>query len=192
MDRAERSIVDVFDRGWARFLRRLDGLGDEEYFWEPVDGAWSVRQSPDGRWAIDGAGGFPSGDGTPPDPMPFTTIAWRIGHLGLTFIGFGDRLFFDGSVALDEVAVPPSAAASARYLEYTYQDYWREKLEEFEDERWALPVGPVFGPYAEHSGTDLVLHVLDEFIRQSAEIGVLRDLYRHRKQLGKGGEGSPA
>ena len=180
MHRAERAIVEVFDQGWARFLKRLDGLDDREYFWEPVAGCWSVRQGADGRWEFDGEGGFPRGGRVPPDPMPFATIAWRIGHLGLTFIGFGDRLFFEGAVALDEVAVPPSAAAAARFLEYAYEGYWRGRLEELEDERWEQPVGQAFGPYSGHSGTELVLHVLEEFTRQAGEIGLLRDLYRYR------------
>ena len=37
-------LVDQFDWHWTRHLRpRLDGLTDEEYLWEPVAGAWSVR-----------------------------------------------------------------------------------------------------------------------------------------------------
>jgi hypothetical protein len=27
---------------------RLDGLTDDEYFWEPVAGSWSVRRADDG------------------------------------------------------------------------------------------------------------------------------------------------
>jgi hypothetical protein len=55
---------------WENALRpRLDGLTDQEYFWEPVPGMWSVRS---GR--IDFS--YP-----PPTPEPVTTIAWRIGHL---------------------------------------------------------------------------------------------------------------
>ena len=64
---------------WENQLRpRLAGLTDEEYFWEPVPGMWSVRS---GR--IDFA--YPE-----PIPAPVTTIAWRIGHL---LVGvFGDRI----------------------------------------------------------------------------------------------------
>lgn len=31
--------------------RCLEGLNDEEYFWEPVAGCWSVRRSVHGRWS---------------------------------------------------------------------------------------------------------------------------------------------
>jgi hypothetical protein len=59
-----------------RLGRRLAGLTDAEFFWEPVPGRWTVRQRPaePGRWEIDY-------DWPPPDPPPFTTIAWRRVHI---------------------------------------------------------------------------------------------------------------
>ncbi len=63
------SLTKAFDYVWVRFLGRLEGLGDAEYFWEPVPGCWSVRQGTGGRWAMDG--------GTAPEPAPVTTIAYR-------------------------------------------------------------------------------------------------------------------
>ncbi len=44
-----------------------------------------------------------------------TTIAWRIGHIGLTFIGFGDRLFGAGAIVVDDVQMPGSGAAAAGF-----------------------------------------------------------------------------
>jgi hypothetical protein len=68
-------------RAWREhLLRRLDGLDDQEYLWEPVDGCWSVRRRPDGHWTPDLG---PRGSTwTPEDPPPVTTIAWRLWHLG--------------------------------------------------------------------------------------------------------------
>lgn len=38
-------LAEQFDLHWRASLRpRLDGLTDEEYFWEPVAGCWSVRR----------------------------------------------------------------------------------------------------------------------------------------------------
>src|SRR5882724_8264628 len=54
--------------------RRLQGLTDEEYFWEPVAGCWSIRPSPDGGFHYDQTSAAP-------EPPSFTTIAWRIGHI---------------------------------------------------------------------------------------------------------------
>jgi hypothetical protein len=37
-------LRDQFEWHWEHQLRsRLAGLSDEEYFWEPVEGGWSVR-----------------------------------------------------------------------------------------------------------------------------------------------------
>jgi len=48
MTRSER-LAEQLDWYWHKSLRpRLDGLTDEEYFWEPVEGCWSLRQSADG------------------------------------------------------------------------------------------------------------------------------------------------
>ena len=80
--------------------RAGDGpLTDQEYLWEPVPGAWSLRRRGEavsprplgpGEWQLDSATG---GD---PDPTPVTTIAWRLGHLHWCFAGdwewtFGER-----------------------------------------------------------------------------------------------------
>lgn len=46
-------LVLLSDEVWERTRERLDGLTDEEYFWEPAPGCWSVRQRRDGRWAHD-------------------------------------------------------------------------------------------------------------------------------------------
>ena len=178
-------MADIFDYTWHRFRGRLTGLEDAEYFWAPVDGCWSVRQASDGRWVIDGAGGDVSA-GPPPDPPPVTTIAWRIGHIGLTFIGFGDRLLRTGAIGVDDVAMPGSAAAALDFLDASYHEYWRDRLTEIAGDRWWQPIGAAFGPYATNSTADLALHVLDEFIHHAAEVSLLRDLYSHRASLGSG------
>jgi hypothetical protein len=49
------SITEAFDFLMSRLTRRVSGMSDEEYLWEPVAGCWSVRLDDDGRWTIDGA-----------------------------------------------------------------------------------------------------------------------------------------
>ena len=41
--------------------RRVEGLTDEEFFWEPAPGCWTVRPNEQGRW---------SADYEEPDPEP--------------------------------------------------------------------------------------------------------------------------
>src|SRR5918997_1403799 len=59
---------------------RLRGLTDDEYFWEPVPGCWSVRRRDDGTWSMDWE--WPT-----PTPPPVTTIAWRLAHMGIQTLG---------------------------------------------------------------------------------------------------------
>ena len=47
------------------------------------------------------------------------------------------------------------------------------------DEWWQV-LGPHWGPFAEHSLVDLVLHALHEVTHHAAEIALLRDLYAAR------------
>ncbi|MHB1431102.1 MAG: hypothetical protein ACYCVZ_03160 [Streptosporangiaceae bacterium] len=38
------ALVDQLELHWSHHLRpRLDGLPDQEHFWEPVPGCWSIR-----------------------------------------------------------------------------------------------------------------------------------------------------
>ena len=81
----------------------LDGLTQEEFDWEPVPGAWSVRPRSDGRrgW---GAGEIVCEDAwPPPDPLPLTTIGWRVVHLAAWTRIYTDHLFGDGTASLDNV-----------------------------------------------------------------------------------------
>jgi len=41
-----------------------------------------------------------------------------------------------------------------------------------------VPLGPEWGPFAQHARTHLVLHAMREVIHHAAEIALLRDLYR--------------
>jgi hypothetical protein len=167
------SIITTFDYVWDRVSRRLTGLSDEEYLWEPVADCWSLRQGEDGRWRLDGDGG----GGPAPDPVPLATIAWRIGHLGgLALGGFANRRFGDGTLVVENLDYPATAAAVGAFLSKHYEA-WREGLCGLDESGWGSPLGPSWGPFAENNTVDLALHVLDEVVHHGAEVGVLRDLW---------------
>src|SRR5436189_291902 len=106
MDGTGSSLITAFDYVWGRLTERLGRLTDEEYFWEPVPGCWSLRQDGQGRWRLDGGGG----GGPAPDPAPVTTIAWRLGHLGgMAVGGFASRRFGDGSLTAARIRFPARA-----------------------------------------------------------------------------------
>src|ERR1700728_2066466 len=124
MDDIAGSLVTAFDYVWDRLAGRLAGLTDDEYFWEPVAGCWSLRPDEQGRWRLDGGGG----GGPAPDPVPVTTIAWRLGHLGgMAVGGFANRRFGDGTLTTEQLDFPPDAGEVAGFLGEHYRT-WRAGL----------------------------------------------------------------
>jgi len=180
-------LAQLVDHARARLGARLAGLDDAEYLWEPVPGCWSVRPDGAGGWRADVAA-----DGTHfsrEQPQPFTTIAWRLWHLGATpFRGWPPT---DAASAADftakwfamapagEIPAVGTAAEAAALVDDTWTRF-AERCRAFTDEEVAGPLGPAGGRYAEASFFGLLLHVVDELIHHSAEVGVVRDLYAHR------------
>ena len=86
----KKELIDQLDFAWEyHFLHRMKGLTDDEYFWEPVEGCWSLRQVEGGRWHMEG--------GTEqPTTGPVTTIAWRMTHVTVEIFESRYRAFFGG------------------------------------------------------------------------------------------------
>ena len=112
-------LVDQFDWACERLTDRMTGpdgnagggtripvpaMTDAEYLWEPVPGCWSIRRRADGpgegATSLAGAGewGRDRADNPQPYPPPFTTIAWRLGHLSEMMAIRADHM--DGSHSL--------------------------------------------------------------------------------------------
>jgi hypothetical protein len=163
-------LVALSDHAWQRLRGRLDGLSDDEYFWEPVPGCWTVRPGPGGPWTWDFA--WPV-----PDPPPVTTIAWRLAHVTVNDDRFRPWLGLDVEPERHPRTVPPSAAAALDAVTLTMDERHRDLTEVSDADLWEA-IGPAGGPFAEHRRVAWVLHVLDEVIHHGAEIGLLRDLYR--------------
>ncbi len=177
MSKARASLIEVFDFAWSRLGSRLQGLGDEEYLWEPAAGTLSIRESESGGWALEEADESVS-------PPPLTTIAWRVCHLGGGALGgFANWFNSGGAPYTVDKDIPADADAAISFLTRNYE-YWRQGMVSFPEERLWLAIGPEFGPYSDASAVDLMLHVLDEFIHHAAEIALLRDLYLRRGTLG--------
>jgi len=173
------SLISAFDYAWSRLTTRIVGLTDSEYFWEPVHDCWSLREGPEGHWQLDGGGG----GGAAPDPVPVTTISWRLCHLGgLALGGLTELRFGDRTAPSDSIDFPCSAAAVNSFLELHYQR-WRVSITSLTDLQWNQPLGPSWDEYANNNTFDLALHVLDELTHHGAEVGVLRDLYSQRSSL---------
>lgn len=178
----KKELVDLADEVWQRFRQRIDGLTDEEYHWHPATGCWTIGARRDGSFRHDFS--IP-----PPDPAPFTTIAWRLWHLidlygenrapeWLAVTPQGDPVGLD-----DPAGEPPVTADAALALLERAHDRWDAHLAMVSEAALAEKIGAVGGPYADRTRASYVLHMLDEFIHHGAEIAVLRDLWRWQHQL---------
>jgi hypothetical protein len=170
-----------FSWQWESALRpRFAGLTDEEYFWEPVPGCWSVR--PRGQ----GVAPLEIGEGDliidwarrDPEPAPVTTIAWRLAHLIVGVFGERNARYFDG---------PPIS-----YDSHPYAGTAAEALAQLDEQvdRWVTGVRGLDLPgltercrepgFEQDSMAALVLHINREGIHHGAEVALLRDLFRAR------------
>ena len=77
-------LREQLDFHYRQHLRpRLEGLTDDEYFWEPAPGSWNVRPREQATSSHAAGGGDLVVDYAwpEPDPAPVTTIAWRLAHV---------------------------------------------------------------------------------------------------------------
>ena len=175
-------LLDQLDFHWTHALRpRLEGLTDDEYFWEPTPGAWSLR--PRGRSSAPiqaGAGDFTLDFAFPePDPAPVTTIAWRLGHVIVGCLAMRNASHFGGEAAdYESWTYAGSAAGALQQLDHEI-GVWREGVAALGEEGLLRPCGEAEGPYADLPMAALVLHIHREVIHHGAEICLLRDLYLH-------------
>ncbi|WP_040792319.1 DinB family protein [Nocardia paucivorans] len=175
-------LRDQVDWLWTNQLRgRLDGLTDDEYFWEPVPDCWSVRPRGTGTAPVQGGSGAMTVDFAfpQPDPPPFTTIAWRLAHVIVGVLAVRNAAHF-GRPATDygsfEYAATATEALAQLDREYAR---WRAGVESLGESGLARPCGPAEGPYADLPMATLVLHINRELIHHLAEVCLLRDLYLH-------------
>ena len=173
MPDTKKELLDVVAQAYdVRLKPRLEGLTDEEYFWEPVPDCWTVHRSADGTFRGDWGFIF---DEIP----PFTTIAWRMGHL---IDCYGNRRAaiwcgLDQQPNPLEGGMPGTAADALRMLQEAHDIFVGYINAVSDDELWEK-IGPVAGIYAEHTKLSFFVHEIDEVIHHGAEIALMRDLYR--------------
>lgn len=162
-------LADQLDFHWTHQLRpRLDGLTDAEYRWEPVPGCWTVH--------ADGGVDFSY---PPPQPEPFTTIAWRLAHVIVGVFAARNHSHFGGPPA-DYLSwrYATDAATALGQLDEQY-GVWTAGVRTLDDDALTRPCGPAEGQWSEYPMMALVLHINREVIHHGAEIACIRDLYVH-------------
>lgn len=181
-------LTEQIEFHYREFMRpRLEGLTDEEYFFDPTgSGAiWTVHprmaegQPPAG---VQGGSGEMVIDFDHPEPVPapFTTIAWRLGHVIVGVLAARSHSHFDGPPAdyfSWEYATTADEALAQLDREY---ERWINGVRSWSAEDLLVPVGPAEGPWAASSRATLVAHINRELIHHLAEVALLRDLFAHR------------
>ena len=165
-------LAEQLDWHWTGQLRpRLDGLTDDEYYFEPVPGCWTIRR--------DGQRIFPDFAHPPPQPEPLTTIAWRMAHVIVGVLAARVHSHFGGPPAYYESwDYAADADTALAQLDDAYRR-WHDGVHELADADLDKPVGPAEGPWAHAPMATLILHINREVIHHGAEIALLRDLYAH-------------
>jgi hypothetical protein len=185
--------MDVKKREWNRTLReqwrvhwdqqlrpRLEGLTDEEYFWSPVPDAWSVRpRGAPGAPVQAGAGGFRIDFAFPaPVPAPFTTIAWRLGHVIVGVLALRNAAHFGAPPASYESWEYAGDAGTALDQFQAQLEVWSAGAAALGEEGLLAPLGES-EPFPGASVAALVLHIHRVLIHHLSEVCLLRDLYTH-------------
>ena len=180
-DQTVALLIAEMDEAWQTLRRRLEGLTDEEFFWEPVPGCWTVHCDESGRWVVDC-------EVQAPEPPPFTTIAWRLVHIASCKIMYHEYAFSSGELTWDELEIPHTAADAIAWLEEGHARLraaldglsdpgpWTssgQALKELRLTNWGepWPTWRIFWVMIHHDA------------HHGAEIGCLRDLYRIMRNL---------
>ncbi len=178
-------LRDQIDWHWTHQLReRLDGLSDDEYFWEPAPGSWSVRRRGDGSAPMRVGAGAMTIDFAvlQPVPPPFTTIAWRLGHVIVGVLAMRNAAHFGrATVDYGSFEYAETAAGALAQLDAEYAT-WLAGVGSLGEAGLARPCGEAEGPYATLPMAALVLHINRELIHHLAEVCLLRDLHLHTRR----------
>lgn len=170
MASAASVLRSQWTRSCDRLLRRLEGLTDAEYRWEPVAGCWNVRPSRDSPsgWTVD----YPEVE---PEPPPVTTIAWRLLHISDGNTVYCEHAFGPGVRNYADLTPHGDAAGAIEYLAQS-QGLVTATLAEMDDGRLDDQRPTHFG--VEWPARDVFVVLIDEQVHHGAEIALLRDLYR--------------
>ncbi|HZO68851.1 MAG TPA: DinB family protein [Kribbellaceae bacterium] len=170
--------AEILRAQWAQSCERLErivaGLTDDEFFWEPCDGCWSVRHGPDG-WLMD----YPD---EVPDPPPVTTIAWRLLHIAHGNWIYAEHAFGPGELNFPDLEIHGTASSAAADL-LASQRPVTAALRYLDDAGLDREVPTQFG--GTWPAGEVLRTLLDEQVHHGAEISLLRDLYRNRSAFSR-------
>ena len=156
------------DEVYVRLCERLEGLTDEEYFWEPVKNSWTVHPDDRGVWVVD----YAEPD---PDPPPFTTIAWRLVHLADCKVMYHEWAFGSRRLTFPDLLGPMTATAAIARLDEGHT-LLRADLDSCDEADLDSPRLTNWGE--EWPAWRIFWTMIDHDAHHGGEIGSLRDLFR--------------
>lgn len=173
-------LRNTYQASCDKLHKTLDGIGEDEFFWEPVAGSWTVHRRTEplgvgtgsGEWVLDY-------DPSEPQPAPFTTIVWRTLHIASMNYLYWDYGFGTASLSFD-LEMPGTVAEATDWLFASHQpvqdvlaDLSETELDELAPTHWGQqwPVHRIFAT------------LVNEQVHHGAEISLLRDLYRYRQSM---------
>ena len=174
-------LEDQWAASCSRLSRIVTGLTDDEFFWEPCAGCWTVHRRSETRAAsADGSGEWVIDYVLPePEPAPVTTIAWRLVHIAVCNYVYWDYAFGPATASFD-LEMPGNASDAVAWLDASQAPLTEalasttdEGLDELRLTNWGerVPTSRIF------------TILIDEQVHHAAEVSLLRDLYRNRETL---------
>ena len=162
-------LSEQLNEAFARIHERVQGLTDDEFFWEPVPDCWTVRRDERGHWAAD----YPE----PPHPVPapFTTIGWRLVHVGESKLMYHEYAYGPATLTFPDIDSAHTAADAIASLEEGHR-LLAGDLSRLRDPDLDRAVLTNWGE--EWPAWRIFWTMIDHDVHHGAEIGALRDLYR--------------
>jgi len=111
-----------------------------------------------------------------PDPVPFTTIAWRMAHLATSKILTAEYAFGAGKKKLEDLKLPNDSAGMAEFLAESHASFV-EAISDLTDDDLSHDRSTEWGeqrPTYKVIGS-AILHDVEH----GSAIATLRELYRH-------------
>jgi hypothetical protein len=181
---ATQILKEQFADSSAKVLEILDGIEEEEFFWEPCAGCWTLHRRSEIRASrVDGAGDWVLDDEWISPPTPVTIIAWRTIHIAAVNYVYWDHAFGPATATFD-LEFPGTAEAAIAWLAASQQPLG-DTLRSLNDEEMGRLRRTNWGE--EWPTYQLFKTLVNEQVHHGAEISLLRDLYRNPATLGKDG-----
>lgn len=158
---------------YERVANRLQGLTNDEYWWEPVTGCWTLRRQPDGKLLED----YEIPD---PTPAPFTTIAWRLFHIASCKVVYHEYAYGPGKLNWLNMDRPEGVDDMRALLEHGQQLLLGDLKAMTDDSDLDQPVSTNWGET--WPAWRIFWTMIHHDAHHGAEIGVLRDLWSAQRR----------